>query len=448
MNVLVVAVVLVAISLPVFRNSRREEDQTAHGRLVLALVLKLIGGLALYWVTFRFYKGGVVDLYHPGAVILAKQFRQGHFAARIPGGLALVGNGFVEVVAGIVYAIIGTSKLAGFLVFAWLGFWGLYFFYRAFQIAVSQDTAKRYARLVFFLPSLLFWSSTIGKDTWMVLTLGIASYGVARVLTHRRGGLIVAAIGLAGTAMVRPHVTLMVMVGVVVAYLLRRSGRATGHSRIAKLIGLIVLVAGSLLLIGRVEKFLHINSLDQQSINHVISQEASNSNYGGSAYAVQNPSLAHFPQAAVTVLFRPFPWEAHSSQQVASSLEGVFLMGLFITSLRRFRHLPRSLRQTPYVAFALTYSLLFMPFFSSFANFGLLARERDQLYPFIFVLLALPLPPRRPRFPHRRPVSRTSLAKDGEAPAWPSLARPSSLVAARPSRLRRPAVQTTPRPMR
>jgi hypothetical protein len=401
MDVLIVAAVLIAVSFPVLRRPRPEDDPKAQARLVLALLVKLLGGLALYWITFKFYKGGDVYLYHPAAVVLSRQFRQGQFMVRLPDGLGLVGGGFIEVLGGLIYAVIGTSKMAGFLVFAWLGFWGLYFFYRAFQIAVSRETAARYAWFVFFLPSLVFWSSSIGKDSWMVLTLGVASYGIARLLTHRRGGFVVGATGLLGTAMVRPHVTLILMVAVVFAYALRPSGLATGHSRMAKIMGLMVLLAGSALLVGRVEQFLNIKNIDQQSVNLVLSQEATNNHSGGSAYANSAPSLARFPQAAVTVLFRPFPWEAHSSQQVAASIEGLFLMVVFAWSLPRLWQVRDRFRGTPYVAMATVYSLLFMHLFSSFSNFGLLARERDQLYPFLFILMALPAPSKRSRFAPR-----------------------------------------------
>jgi hypothetical protein len=44
------------------------------------------------------------------------------------------------------------------------------------------------------------------------------------------------------------------------------------------------------------------------------------------------------------------------------------------------------------VVFSVIYVLLFIIAFSSFANFGLLARERVQLYPLFLVLLAIPAP--------------------------------------------------------
>ena len=61
----------------------------------------------------------------------------------------------------------------------------------------------------------------------------------------------------------------------------------------------------------------------------------------------------------------------------------------------RLRSLPRLIRTQPYVAFCLTYTLLFVVAFSSFANFGILTRQRVQVFPFVLVLLALPLVPGR-----------------------------------------------------
>ncbi len=66
----------------------------------------------------------------------------------------------------------------------------------------------------------------------------------------------------------------------------------------------------------------------------------------------------------------------------------------------------RSLRRQPYVVFCLVYSGLFIVAYSSFANFGLLARQRVQLYPLFLVLLSIPPVAHR----RLRPVPSTSEA--------------------------------------
>ena len=112
-------------------------------------------------------------------------------------------------------------------------------------------------------------------------------------------------------------------------------------------------------------------------------------------------SPLQFPRALVTVLFRPFPWEAHNAQALVSSLECLLMLGIFVSSWPRLKRLPTLMRQRPYVTFSLIYLLLFVYAFSSFGNFGILARERVQVLPFLFVLAALP----RARVARRAPAS-------------------------------------------
>jgi hypothetical protein len=56
----------------------------------------------------------------------------------------------------------------------------------------------------------------------------------------------------------------------------------------------------------------------------------------------------------------------------------------------------KSMRRQPYVALAGTFTLLFVIAFSSLPNFGLLARQRVQLYPFFLVLLSIPYLTKKP----------------------------------------------------
>ena len=58
-------------------------------------------------------------------------------------------------------------------------------FYRAFVTALPDADHHRYALLIFLWPTLVFWPSSIGKDCWLLFTLGIASLGAARVLVRR-----------------------------------------------------------------------------------------------------------------------------------------------------------------------------------------------------------------------------------------------------------------------
>jgi hypothetical protein len=140
---------------------------------------------------------------------------------------------------------------------------------------------------------------------------------------------------------------------------------------------------------------------------------------GSSAFdpvAVNSP--LDVPLAAVTVLFRPLPFEVGSVQMLLTSAEGVLLAALAVVSWRRLASIPRLMWSMPYVMFSLVFVVLFVCVFSSFANFGILARQRTQMLPFLFVLLALPPVARRferpaaPVSAHAAGESRVSLRSD------------------------------------
>jgi hypothetical protein len=279
-------------------------------------------------------------------------------------------------------------------VFSWLGFWGLYLSFRAFRLAMPEGDHRRYALLVFFLPSLVFWPSSLGKEAWMMFTIGIALYGAARILVRLAGGYLLFAAGLGGTALVRPHVTLLLFGALFAAFLLRRATwEESTFGPLGKVVGLVVLLAVGTVVVARVADFFNLDQVDAQSVEDVLDRTEGRSTTGGSEFtAVRPDSLVEVPGAAVGVLFRPFPWEAGNGQALAASFEGVVLLGLTVLSVRRLATIPRLLVRRPYVTLAVTYTFAFAFAFASVGNFGILARQRVQVLPLALVLLALPAP--------------------------------------------------------
>ena len=387
--------VLLAASWPAFtRQARRERDPSLVTLLVTALLLKLFGSLVRYWVAVAFYDSNADAFeYHRVGVDLAMRFRAGNFDT----GLAsLSGTDFISFFTGIVYTITGPSIFAGFLLYSWLAFGGMFYMYRAFTIAVPDGNKRSYARLLFFMPSMLYWPSSIGKEAWMLFTLGIAAWGAALVLRYRSRGYVVLGLGLAGTAAVRPHITLLLFVALFIAYLWRRRSWLESRSgllgRMAG-IGLMVLVGG--LVLTQAADFFHLQDLDPAGVQQVLDRTQDQSSKGASQFSVSRPkSPGEYPDAVLTVLFRPYPWEAGNAQALVASVEGTLLALLFVVSLPRLARLPRLLVSTPYLLFAVAYILMFVFAFSSVGNFGIITRQRTQVFPFVLVLLALPLPVR------------------------------------------------------
>ena len=184
-----VVIGLLVISVPLLRHATSIEEDPRIARLLWwAFGLKLLGALPRYAVAFGVYDGQAdAAAYSRIGGALARQFRNGDFVIDL--GRRVQGTGFIEIVTGAVYTVTGATDIGGFFVFAWMGFWGLYLFHRAFVRACPDGDHWRYALLVFLLPSLLFWPSSIGKEAWMCLGLGLVAYAGSRMLTGARGGL-------------------------------------------------------------------------------------------------------------------------------------------------------------------------------------------------------------------------------------------------------------------
>ncbi len=386
--------VLIGITLPLLRAAARQQDDPRLARLlVVALVLKMLGAVIRYGVAFDVY-GGQADAkaYDKAGRVLAQGFRSGHL---LFGHGAISNTHFIEIVTGVVYTIIGPTQLGGFFVFSWLGFLGLFFFYRAFALAVPHGDQRRYARLLLFMPSLLFWSSAIGKEAWMTFTLGMVAYGAAKAFTRTPLGFVYLALGLEGTERVRPHMALLILGGLLPAYLLRRAPKFSDQKKkqSLKIIGILALIGAIVVTLGGVEQRFKVSTADSASVNAVFDTTAAQTQQGGSSFT---PTRVHspvqFPMAFLTVMFRPFPYEAGSTQGVVSALEGTCLLLIMLLSVKRLRQIPRELARTPYIVFALVYTLVFVFAFSTIGNFGILVRQRVQVYPLFFVLLALPRP--------------------------------------------------------
>jgi hypothetical protein len=390
---LVIGPLLLLVTFPLARHVAATEGDQALTKIIMwALVLKLVAAVVRYLVAFEVY-GGSADaaVYIREGALYAEQIRMGDFSydRHVGGG---DGTHFIRQVTGFVFAIIGTTAIGGFLVFSWISFWGLYLFYRAFRIGVPDGSHRRYAKLLFFLPSLLYWPSSIGKEAWMLLTLGLGAYGAARVLTRRSGGYVLLALGLAGSAIVRPHMTVLLAAGLAASFVLRRSSQGSIMTLLAKVLGVGLIAVAMVFAIDAAEERFDVQGEGLAGAEQVIDRTADQTSKGGSEFEAQRPdSVLDIPLAAFTVMFRPLPHEAHNAQTLATSFEGLFLLGLFAVSWPRLRRFPSEVWRTPYVAFAGVYSLLFMLAFSSFGNFGILARQRSQLFPLMLVVLALPV---------------------------------------------------------
>ena len=402
--------VLFLTTLPALAHqAEREGDARVFRFLVAALVVKMLFSL------WRFYHGFyVVDLadaraYDRIGTGIATRFLAGDFDSGLGGFLD---SNWIRLFTGVTYTVIRPSVVAGYLIYAWLAFWGTFLFYRAFVLAVPEGDRRSYARWLFFMPSILFWPSSIGKESWMMFGLGIGAFGAAKLLRGRiLPGAVVSAIGIGLAALVRAPIAVLLGLGTVVGGVIRRPSRRLGQlAPMARLASTVLLVIATVVLLGTMRSYFERTGFGTD-LDTLVSESLRVTGTGGSEFT---PASTNSPQgilmASITVLFRPFPFEANTMEAVVTSIEATVLLGFSLIRFRSFFTAFRRLREVPYAAVALVYVAGSIFGLASIANFGILARQRTLLYPMYLVLLCfLPgRPARREREGTRRPGADTT----------------------------------------
>ena len=374
--------------------------------MYLGVAARFAGAAAKYFVSFGVY-GGTTDAegYHDYASGAASKVWGGHasFISVLPGG---TGTRFIQRFTSFVYTLIGTSKLAGYFVVAWMAMWGVALFVKAACLAIPGLQNRRYAALCVLGPSIVYWPSSIGKEAVMMLALGIATYGLAGLLSRRRlvRPLLLVAVGLSLGGFVRPHLAGLWLAGLFPALVValfrgrgQRDGRSGGFADRLLLLVIIVITAVALVAVGSATvRYLNPGGEDKttttNSLTAILNETTRRTSEGGSNFKpppIRSP--VDWPFASARTLTRPLLFEAHNAGQLFSAIELTAFIILCFASARRLAHLPRLVLSTPYLAFAMTTLFLGGLAYSSFANLGILTRQKSLVLPLMFLIPCVPV---------------------------------------------------------
>jgi hypothetical protein len=369
-------------------------DQWLSKVLTACLVCHLLAAPLEIWVVNHLY-GGIADYsrYMYRGAALAGPFR--HFDFNLNGVGGIVDNGSISIVAGVLFAILGINQAAAFLVMSFLSFIGIVCFYRAFTLTFSGAGRRRYGYLIFFLPSLIFWTADVSKEGIMLFLIGVLTYGCAQVLA-RQGGfkawvMIVAAC--AGAVFVRPNEMLLLLGGFTIAIIFRQaspSAKFEPARRTASLVLLATMVGVVMFVTLHFLPGLH-GSVNLAQINK--NNQGPGSGFGSSGVSYSGSPLA-YPRDVYVVLFDPLPFNAHSGGERFQAVQNTVLVVMLLASLRNLRILPRAAFARPYLIMCFIFVVSFCYFFASLGNLGLIAREASVMVPLYLALLCIPRGPR------------------------------------------------------
>jgi hypothetical protein len=382
-------------------------------RLVLAGLAVRVPIVVAHLVIGLILLGGQVDFigYFGNAERAAGRLLQGDFSMLAIPEEHDIGGWLATVMFVPIYLILGPSLVGTFVWSAVIGFLGGFFFLRAYHVSFGEIRDSRfYAACLFFYPAVAFWSSLLGKDSWMFFFLGFSTWGFARFLREPRpANALLFAVGAGFVTVLRTPIGAALCVAAVAATLIA-SRRWMRHIRGAAAIlrpivfvglGAVILVGGYSAVLGPLRGYGVIGSDSpsalQGMLNLAVSRHVGMVSDSGSAgtgvrisEATVGEALRFLPEALLTFFFRPHLFEAHNALAMIAATDGTLLALVLLFRLKRLVVAVRLAPRTPLIVFALVACGLFSAGLSFESNLGAIVRHRIMVLPFLFLLLSVP----------------------------------------------------------
>lgn len=257
-----------------------------------------------------------------------------------------------------------------------IGAIGLVFFYATLQEVAAGTTSTVTRVLLFafaFIPSLSFWTSGIGKDS--IAFLSVALFLWSSLDLRRRQIATIAAVLIIFP--IRPHISGLMLIGIVSGLLITPSLRATTR--------LGMTLAGSIAATFAIPLALVYAGTGRfSSLGAYITDRQTQNTAGGSSLDItaMNPAMRLF-----TFVYRPLPNEAAGPDQIAAAMENILLLAVTVFGLIvLYRAGP--VRMIRRYGIAATYGFACVLLLSQVtANLGLAMRQKWMALPALLLVI-------------------------------------------------------------
>jgi hypothetical protein len=239
--------------------------------------------------------------------------------------------------------------------------------------------------IIGFIPSILFWSSDLGKEPLIFLGIAVATWGTLKL--WREPGVVPAlalVVGLAEIFFVRQWMAIIFGAAAATGFVLRPSAPIM---RLVALALAAVVAVTTLIFASAI-----MESIGRQTLLEALEGVSSSWAIGGSAqepvkFSSVSDVVAFFPVGAFAALFRPLPGEISGAFGWLAGCENLVLLALMAWAVMRLIGRPWSF---PLVfALALVFWWTSIYAFLSYQNLGTAVRFKLQVLPFLVAIIGL-----------------------------------------------------------
>ena len=295
------------------------------------------------------------------------------------GELFQTGTIFIRFLCFPLSNILGLSYNSVMFIFAFLGFEGILLFYLASRENIPKISVvfqrMTLLEILFLLPNCHFWSASLGKGSVMIFAIGLTFYGLSRYNTR----LMHLIIGAILVYMVRSHMLLAIFVGIGSSLFFSISGIKWYFRYPLVLLSFfaVFLISDNVLENTGTES---LNIFDSKRIEY----RAKELGKGKSGLDIANYSQGF---KLFTFLFRPLFVDGPGLMGIISSIENVFILFLTIIFLVNFPSFWTG--STGFHKIALFVFLLAAISLAQISgNLGIAIRQKSQIFPLFFLILA------------------------------------------------------------
>lgn len=381
----------------------------------------VVAAFAQVLITRYYYGGGDMLAYHSVGTQLAEWmtvdfFENSYEVLRfllhqtdvsfpfyVLGGGESTGSMFA--VSGFLSLFLGGSIYAICLAVSFFAYCGQLALYLGLRDMFLARYRKRLLVAALLIPTVVYWSGGLLKETFAIGGFGLLFLGVQRFIYGNFGSKHALIVGFGGAvvALFKAYVLFPFFLAAGVWFYwersLKQNGRVAVLSKPLYMVAGICIAVAAIMVLGELFPRYSPGKIGEELVevqhNQLQVQGGSNIDVPTPAERGFAAQLSLVPWALTAVLLRPFIFEAHNVVALVNSLETTIILMLIVWILiaRGPRTVYRTIAGSPGAVFCVVFVLLFGTAVGLAApNLGTLSRYRIPMMPFYVGLLVLLAP--------------------------------------------------------
>jgi len=305
--------------------------------------------------------------------------------------------------------IVGDSYYSLKVFNSFIGFLGLIFLYKSYEYIMIKNNLKidnKFIYIFFLFPSILFWSSILGKDPLNLFFTGMFTYAFIHIIDKfkfRYLVMIILSIWL--VSYIRTWYSIIMVASMFFYFLKLNSIR--NFMLFLILLPIFAILVQQLLQAEGISSFetLYLKMTETtQKLAYGQSAVSTNTITGFSDY------LLYYIPNLFTTLFRPMPWDIRNPFTLMAAVENVILLYLAYKYIfKSWKEIYSNKYLKFLILFIFSWSLLYV--IISPANLGGAARFKLQVLPAMIILIGVAIALNRQKFNQSKPRTTKNVRK-------------------------------------